>query len=109
MHATTHYSAIDRVASKAAWVSLKPVTGRQHQLRAHMALIGHPIVGDNKYDADKSLPAEEIQGKLHRTRAVSRGPTVHRRQDRCDGAAARADARHLGAVGARCERYEEQR
>jgi 23S rRNA pseudouridine955/2504/2580 synthase len=65
MHATTHYSVIDRVASKAAWVSLKPVTGRQHQLRAHMALIGHPIVGDNKYGGDKSLPAEQIEGKLH--------------------------------------------
>jgi len=65
MHATTHYSVIDRVASKAAWVSLKPVTGRQHQLRAHMALIGHPIVGDNKYGGDKSLLEEQIEPKLH--------------------------------------------
>jgi 23S rRNA pseudouridine955/2504/2580 synthase len=65
MHAATHYSVIDRVAHKAAWVSLKPVTGRQHQLRAHMALIGHPIIGDNKYEGDKVLPNSGIERKLH--------------------------------------------
>jgi 23S rRNA pseudouridine955/2504/2580 synthase len=65
MHATTHYSVIDRVAHKAAWVSLKPVTGRQHQLRAHMALIGHAIVGDNKYEAQAALPDSGIEAKLH--------------------------------------------
>src|SRR5690606_38483689 len=65
MHATTHYSVIDRAAHKAAWVSLKPVTGRQHQLRAHMELIGHPIVGDNKYEGGLDLPAENIEPKLH--------------------------------------------
>jgi 23S rRNA pseudouridine955/2504/2580 synthase len=55
MHATTHYSVIDRVGQKAAWVSLKPVTGRQHQLRAHMSIIGHPIVGDDKYEGHISM------------------------------------------------------
>ncbi len=65
MHATTHYSVIDQVARKAAWVSLKPVTGRQHQLRAHMHMIGHPIVGDNKYEGDVNMPAENIEKKLH--------------------------------------------
>ena len=65
MHATTHYSVIDSVARKAAWVSLKPVTGRQHQLRVHMHMIGHPIVGDNKYEGDVKMPAENIDKQLH--------------------------------------------
>jgi 23S rRNA pseudouridine955/2504/2580 synthase len=69
MHATTHYSVIDRVGTKAAWVSLKPVTGRQHQLRAHMHLIGHPIVGDDKYKPDHGgedpLADTGIEAKLH--------------------------------------------
>lgn len=65
MHATTHYAVIDRVANRAAWVSLKPVTGRQHQLRAHMAVIGHPIIGDNKYEGGITQIMEALEPKLH--------------------------------------------
>jgi len=47
--ASTLYATLYRVASRAAWVAMEPLTGRTHQLRAHMAEIGHPIIGDGKY------------------------------------------------------------
>jgi 23S rRNA pseudouridine955/2504/2580 synthase len=62
--AVTHYAVIDKAPPVAAWVSLKPVTGRQHQLRAHMAHIGTPILGDNKYGGDLDLP-EGAADRLH--------------------------------------------
>ena len=48
-HAVTYYAVVETAAQKLAWLSLKPVTGRTHQLRAHMEHIGHPIIGDEKY------------------------------------------------------------
>jgi 23S rRNA pseudouridine955/2504/2580 synthase len=48
-HAVTDYAVIERLGTRAAWVALQPVTGRMHQLRSHMAEIGHPIAGDGKY------------------------------------------------------------
>jgi 23S rRNA pseudouridine955/2504/2580 synthase len=62
--AVTHYAVVDRAGQTASFVSLKPVTGRQHQLRAHMAILGHPILGDQKYQGDQDLPAG-IENRLH--------------------------------------------
>jgi 23S rRNA pseudouridine955/2504/2580 synthase len=65
-HALTYYAVVDQAAQKLAWLSLKPVTGRTHQLRAHAAHIGHPIVGDPKYfDVENWELPGGIQNKLH--------------------------------------------
>ena len=63
--ARTRYRLIDRAGNRAAWVELQPLTGRTHQLRAHMAAIGHPIVGDAKYGGAESFLTGGISRKMH--------------------------------------------
>ena len=49
-HSLTLYAVVDKVTPRLAWLSMRPVTGRTHQLRAHCEAIGHPIIGDPKYN-----------------------------------------------------------
>jgi 23S rRNA pseudouridine955/2504/2580 synthase len=63
VHAVTQYTVVSEAAGRAAWVALRPVTGRTHQLRFHMAEIGHAIAGDPKYRCDRDMPGG-LEGKL---------------------------------------------
>ncbi len=64
-HAVTRYAVIEPAGSKLCWAALWPLTGRTHQLRVHMAAIGHPIVGDGKYGGSEAHPGGEIEAKLY--------------------------------------------
>jgi 23S rRNA pseudouridine955/2504/2580 synthase len=74
-HSLTYYATVDKAAPRCAWLSMKPLTGRTHQLRAHAEAIGHPIFGDPKYgrrpedearrrDPMRAMPAT-LERKLH--------------------------------------------
>jgi 23S rRNA pseudouridine955/2504/2580 synthase len=63
--ARTRYRVIERAGNRATWVELQPHTGRTHQLRVHMAAIGHPIVGDGKYGGKDSFLTGTISRKMH--------------------------------------------
>lgn len=73
--AITDYVTLARAADKAAWLALRPLTGRTHQLRAHLLSIGHPIIGDRKYGAEDPRTQEEGLGlQLHARRVAMKHP-----------------------------------
>ncbi len=63
-HARTLYQTVQTAGVTAAWVAMQPLTGRTHQLRVHMQLLGAPIAGDPKYMTDRPLPGG-LDSKLH--------------------------------------------
>ncbi len=63
-HAITDYNVISTAGPKAAWVALRPHTGRMHQLRFHMLEMNTSILGDHKYRSRREVPQGLAEG-LH--------------------------------------------
>jgi 23S rRNA pseudouridine955/2504/2580 synthase len=74
--AETEFTTIARAGPRAAWMALWPHTGRTHQLRAHMLAMGHPILGDPKYNDEASRALSEgLKLQLHARRLVLPHPS----------------------------------
>jgi 23S rRNA pseudouridine955/2504/2580 synthase len=54
--AVTRYQTVSHASNKVAWLALMPITGRTHQLRAHCAVLGTPVLGDGKYGGAAARP-----------------------------------------------------
>lgn len=74
--AETEFVTLARAGPRAAWMALRPHTGRTHQLRAHMKAMGHPILGDPKYGDEASAELSgDLRLQLHARRLVLPHPS----------------------------------
>lgn len=64
--AETGWRLLDSAGRLVCWLQLQPLTGRSHQLRVHLAAIGHPILGDGKYGGKAAFPpGATLARRLH--------------------------------------------
>jgi 23S rRNA pseudouridine1911/1915/1917 synthase len=77
--ARTHYQVRERFGTTAALVELTLETGRQHQIRLHMASIGHPVLGDRVYGTARESAKPADRPLLHAWRLAFPHPLTGRR------------------------------
>ena len=77
--AVTHYQLLEPLGTEYALLQLQPKTGRTHQLRAHLAAIGHPIVGDALYQMNDEAYLDWVQNG----RSPSQMPLLQRQALHC--------------------------
>ena len=63
--ALTEYVVMGQAGQDYAWIAARPVTGRTHQIRVHLASLGTPIVGDFKYGGVAARGQGALADKLH--------------------------------------------
>ena len=63
--AVTEYKVLDNAGKKYALIEAKPLTGRTHQIRAHLEALGTPILGDDKYFGTERYRLAEVSDKLY--------------------------------------------
>ncbi len=82
--AWTEYELI-RVGDSVSWLRVKPKTGRTHQIRVHLASLGHPIVGDLTYGRARKAPhvPQPTRQALHAHRLAFPHPRSNKPLDFC--------------------------
>lgn len=106
-HARTAYAVIAEAGRRAAWVALQPETGRTHQLRFHMAEIGHSICGDRKYVCDIPEPQGLPEGLMLHARSIVLPHPSGRGRLEVDAPLPTHMAEAFGALGFRIDEYDD--
>ncbi len=79
-YAKTYYKVVERLGMRASLVECRLATGRTHQIRVHMASLGHPVVGDPLYagrHGRQTGPSGALPEDVKKTLSDGKGQALH--------------------------------